>query len=335
MKNPLIILAALCIGFLASCSDNDRFRVNGTIEGKPTMNLRASYYADGAYRSVITAVRNGEFEFFASASQPALLEITDYDYHSLGRLLVQNGNTYNISIDPADPRAVKASGSEPNERWSAFLRDNKTDLDADANSTVARYIHANPADIVSTLLLLTEYDSTINPVEADSLLRVIDPKAQPASLTEGYNFMLQRLVSERAFAPVMPFGYFDGADSLKTYNPRDSHLSIIALSNASAPRADSIVPMLRELRRLHKKSELAVLDISLDPDTISWRSSTRADSARWTQAWATGGIAAPAVSSLGIPATPYFIVCDSVGTQIYRGPSAAGARAAVDSLVRK
>lgn len=83
----ILYLAALVLALAAgACSDTEQFRVNGTIKGKPSQNLRVGYYADGVFHSQITAAREGEFEFFASSSQPAVLEITDYEYRPLGRL---------------------------------------------------------------------------------------------------------------------------------------------------------------------------------------------------------------------------------------------------------
>ena len=79
---------------MAACSSNDQFRVNGTVEGNPTMNMRAVYYADGVYKTVITAVREGKFEFTGNASQPTVLEIMDYEYRPLARLYVKNGDEY-------------------------------------------------------------------------------------------------------------------------------------------------------------------------------------------------------------------------------------------------
>ena len=128
MKRLSYIILALLSIITAAGSADDQFRVNGTIEGKPTMNLRAGYYADGKYKTVITAVREGEFEFFGSAGQPSILEITDYDYRPIARLYVVNGETYDVSLEQGRPYSVKASGNPVNERWSEFLRTNEKSL---------------------------------------------------------------------------------------------------------------------------------------------------------------------------------------------------------------
>lgn len=330
----LLYIAALVMALVAgACSNTEQFRVNGTIKGKPTQNLRAGYYADGVYHSLISAVRDGEFEFFASSSHPTLLEITDYEYRPLGRLYVVNGETYTIDIDPADPYAVKAAGSDVNERWSAFLRDNADALRADANDAVARYIAANPADVVSSILLLTVYDSSRSSEEADSLLGLIAPEARPSSLTDGYVYLLQRLISEEALAPLSDIRYIDMRDSLATFDARAASASLIAVSEQSE-RPDSITGALRALYKRHGRSRMAILDFSVDPDTLTWRRAVRADSTEWKHGWAPGALAGIGVDKLGVPSTPFFVVCDSAGTQLYRGASVSRAAATVDSIIK-
>ncbi|MDE6612765.1 MAG: hypothetical protein K2K22_09430 [Muribaculaceae bacterium] len=325
-----VLLAALLAG---ACSDTEQFRVNGTIKGKPTQNLRAGYYADGVYRTVITAVREGEFEFFASSTQPTLLELTDYEYRPIGRLYVVNGETYTIEIDPADPYAVKSGGSEVNERWSAFLRDNADALRSDANAAVARYVEANPADIVSTLLMLTAYNSSDSPEKADSLMALIAPEARPSSLTDGYTYLLQRLVSETALGHVGKVRYIDMRDSLATFDTAVRPASLIAVT-AHSERGDSVITALRGLYRRHGSSKFGILDFSVDADTVVWHRAVRSDSTAWKHGWTPGGLAGIGVDSLGVPSVPFFVVCDTTGTQLYRGASVTRAAATVDSILK-
>lgn len=105
---------------MAACSSDEQFRVSGTVEGNPTMNMRAGYYADGVYKTVITAVREGKFEFTGIAPQPTVLELMDYDYHPLVRLYVKNGDTYDVRMNVQDIYDVDISGNSECSRWSAF-----------------------------------------------------------------------------------------------------------------------------------------------------------------------------------------------------------------------
>lgn len=331
----LRLIYLLCLALLAAaCSDSEQFRVNGSIKGKPTMNLRVEYFADGAYRSAITASREGEFEFFGRSSQPAILEITDYDHRPLARLVVRNGENYELVIDPADRLATTMSGGDVNSRWSSLLRDNKDAIAADANAFVASYVGSHPDEILSTVLLMTLFDASRNSRAADSLLNIINPAARPSNLTEGFNYLMQRLVTDETLAPVQSVPYLDFRDRLKTFAPDSFAVSIMAFSKAGAYRADSVVPVLRRLHRKHK-STLGIADFSLDADTTAWKRTMRPDSASWVQGWTPGSFASATADKLGISALPYFVVCDSAGTQVYRGGHIGVAEAVATSLIKK
>lgn len=330
----LWILSLLAM-LLWSCGDEEHFRVSGTIEGNPTMNLRVTYVSDGVYNQLITAAREGAFEFQGSAPSGTVVEVTDYDRKVLGRFYALNGQEFTLRLDRSNPWLIQASGNEPTAEWSRFMRDN-AGLGADraaVNAAIAQYVGANPANIVSTLLLITSFDASADAAAADSLMQLIDPAARPAALTEGFNFLLQRMVAEGASEPVMPFRYFDRRDSLKTFRPSEAEYSLLVFDTNRSGRADSIVPAIKDLLDGRRKNRVKVLELSLDGDTIEWKRSTRRDTATWAQAWAAGGFAARGVANLGVPDTPYFIVCDSTGRQILRTRSVALATDSIRKLL--
>lgn len=332
-KTYTAIFVAACLAAVA-CTNNEQFRVNGTIEGNPTINLRVGYYADGAYRTQITAAREGEFEFFGTARQPAVVDIYDYDYRLLGRLYARNGQTIDVKLARSNPYDISINGDETSSQWADFLRQNADSLRAGgtaANSVIARYIDTHRDNILSTLLLTTAFDSHIQPELADSLLAMIDPSARPSALTDGYNYLLQRVVAETASEPVLPIRYVDRNDSVRIFKPSDKPYSIILMSDADSWRGDSVVPLLRRLEK-GKDKKLAVLDLGLDTDDADWKRYTGADSAAWTQAWVPGGPVAASVERLAVPRLPYFVVCDSTGTQICRTPWASVAGKFIESL---
>lgn len=328
---PGIFAALLAV---TACTNNEQFRVNGTIEDKPTINLRIGYYADGVYRTQITAAREGEFEFFGSARQPAVVDIYDYEYRLLGRLYARNGQTLDVKLARNNPYNIRIDGDETASEWADFLRSNADSLMAGgtaANNVIARYIDAHRDNILSTLLLTTSFDSAAQPELADSLLAIIEPQARPSGLTDGYNYLLQRVVAETASGPVLPIKYLDRNDSIRTFGPADRKYSVLLMSDGDSWRADSVAPLLRRLARKNRR-DIAVLDIGLDPDMAEWKRYTLADSASWTQAWLPGGPVAASIERLAIPRLPYYVVCDSAGTQLCRTPWTAVAERYIDSL---
>lgn len=318
------LTAAAILLSAASCSNTEQFRINGSIEGKPTQNIRAGYYSGGAYHTIVTACREGEFEIFGSSPTPSLLEITDYEHHPLARLIVKNGETYTVDITPSQRYALRTSGSDINTRWSKYLNDNAEALDNDANGTVATYIRDNKADILSTILLVTEYDSGKSPVAADSLMAQIAPEARPSYLTSSFNYILRNLISESAEAPLDSFHYLDREDKNRLFAPSEK-INLLVLSNKSDYRSDSIVPALHRLAKRSKELGLSITDISLDNDTIDFKRGIRSDSATWHRGWLPGILSNPAVERMGVPSLPYFIVSDSTGVQTLRTASAGAA----------
>lgn len=320
----------------SACSNNEQFRINGTIEGKPTLNLRIGYYADGAYRTSILAAREGEFEFYGSANTPALVEILDYDYRPLTRLYAVNGETYEVTLDRSNPYAVDIRGNRTNEEWSRFLRDNAKALregGAKANEAIGTYIGANPGNVVSTLLLLSYYDSSLSPMDADSLLAMIEPQARPSHLTEGYTASLQRLVAAADDTEVLAIPYYYRRGNFPLLKPSDSPYTLMAFTNRST-RGDEHLDFFRQLTKKASGKHLRLIDLSLDNDTVEWRGSVRSDSATWTQGWVAGNVSAIGVDRLAIPSMPYFVVCDSVGQQIFRGNDLHRVSAVADSILK-
>lgn len=319
----------------AACTDHDQFRISGTIEEEPTMNIRVGYYADGVYRTLITVSEKGAFEFYGSSRQPTVVEIYDYEYRLLGRVYAANGQTLDVKLARSNPYDLSVDGNETAKAWADFLRANADSLRADnakANDIIGRYIAANPASTVSTLLLLTSFDSAAEPLMADSLLGLIAPEARPSVLTDGYNYLLQRVVAETADEPVLPFRYMTRTDSVRSFKPADSRISLIAVSDENSKRLDSILPALRRLYKKNGKNKVALIDLSVDSDSRDWKHSVSPDSAKWEQGWTPGGIASPGLERLAIPSVPYFIVCDSTGTQLYRGASVGAAEAYISSI---
>lgn len=331
-------LKALLFGLLAvvatACGDSGRFSVQGTVEGGKSMNLRYVFYNGNAFAQGITAVRDGRFSFEGATMQPAMMELYDNDYRLLGRLYVANGDEIECTIDPSDPYMLRAAGNDAIERWTRWQRDNASALNAGrADALVEKYVGEHPADVVSTLLLTSLYDtSTPDGVRrADSLLSLIEADARPMNITQSFIAQLDANL-HAADTRVRDFKarvLGKGPDTLRV---ADAALSVYAFSTEHSLRKDSVVPLLRELHKRNGRRSVRVLDISLDADTTAWRRITRPDSADWTQAWLPGGIAARGIDSLAVPSLPYFIVADSTGRQLLRTPSAAALKHFVESL---
>lgn len=323
-----LFLALLLIG----CSDNENFRINGTFDSSESSNIIMAYRSNGAYRTDVSAVREGKFEFFGSSDQPGVVELYDYNHRLLARLYARNGETFEIAVDRSQPLKTKVTGNEVSERWSAFLVDNADELEKGsqaANDLIAAYVQRHPADIVSTLLLTTLFDASAEAQRGDSLLSLIDAPARPSALTDDFAFMLRR--SATAADSISTIRYADTDNETHILDVKDKPLTVIAFGRAGAFRTDSLVPAFDRLSR-RKTGGAALLEIDFEPygSTVTGAS---ADTARWAIGRVPGGPASTALESLGIPSEPYFILADSTGRILYRGPHAGvAARLAADKL---
>lgn len=323
-KRNFSVLAAVLL-ILAACTNTEQFRVNGVIEGKPTMNIRVGYWADGSYRTIVTAAREGEFEFFGSSRGPTIVEITDYDYRPLGRIYAQNGETFELHIDRSKPYETEVKGNDASERWARFYADNADAMGSGAaNDAIAKYIAGHPDDIVATLILLTSYDASRDALMADSLLSMIAPQARPSILTEGFTYSLQRLVADSATDSVASFR-FQRADSADVFMPSANTVSLLAFTLENNDDYPALAEALETVARQLSK-EAKVYDMRVDPP----RGYLAPDTIKRITGYLIGGLTTPGVDRLGIARLPLFIVCDSAGVQLYRGNDLDAARSAAD-----
>lgn len=328
VKIRLILKMALAVMLLGTtaCGNSDTFTVSGSIAGNPSMNLRVIYYTDGKVFTGVTAVRDGDFAFEGTAPEDALVELYDNEYRLITRLVARNGDEIKVDFDPRDRSKLQIKGNPAAERWAEFSR-KTADADAAArNAAVEAYVTANTGDPVSAMLVMTEYDCRTGSASiADSLLTLLAPEARATDITAGYNAMLDHLNSTTSRSTVSTIPYLAPGGRTKVFNPRRADISLIAVSRRGDER-DSIVAVLRKLHNHKTKQHLELLDLSIDPDTVTWSVGLRRDSVKWTAGWVAGSISGLALDRLGVPAVPYFIVTDSAGRQLWRGTEIDEAR---------
>ncbi len=335
MKLTKILTFLAAVIMLAGCGEGDTFRILGTVDGLGTQNLRLIYYTDHAVKVATTTAIDGKFNYEGRAQQPVIVEVfTNNSRVLLGRLVVKNGETVTAQWSTSSPAEVKLSGNKTSEQLAAFISDNKEAIEsrdaADVNAAVERYVNAHPSEFLSTMLILSYYDTTGNEARADSLLMSVDLKARPSAFVEGYSAMLERHNSSVVSATVVPMSLYSSRGSMTTVTPQRSHNTLLCFSTADDGRRDSILPVLKRLAK-RPDSILQVVEISLDPDTATWLAAVRLDSVAYRQVWAPGAVSATAVSSLSVPRAPFFILTDSTGRQLYRGSSVSEVTGVIDT----
>ena len=324
-----ICTAVLAAILLTACGSGDSFRINGKIDGLGTRNLRFYYYDGNTLQVGLASAINNEFYFEGKSEEPTLVTITTNQTNILGYLIAENGDDIQLEMSVNDNSKLNISGNKDAKKLFDFINENNKALSSKdvttINSIVEKYIAANPDDKVSSAVFAIYYDSNINPAHADSVLMSITEKARPSQFITGYQSMLNRFESEAFSEPIMPLTMFCDKDSMATFNPKDSKYSILIFSEGISTRHDSVKAVIDSIGKLYNSKKLTIVNIGLEQDTATWKNTLREEPMAGLNLWMPGGVASPVIRKLNISHTPTFIVCDSIGRQIYRGRSLTAA----------
>ncbi len=323
---------------LNSCGDSTTFSIKGEINEGGTQNMRAIYYADDKINLLTIQVKDGKFEFEAKLNAPTIIEFYTSNKALLGRAYVEPGDDIECVLYKNAPYKAQIEGNDVSQRWSQFLNDN-ADIIASGNAQkineiIARYINANKNDVLSTLLLITEYVNPQNEKEATKLISTIALEARPQHLIECYELLLDRSNNVIANEKFSMTSYYSSTDSLKTFLSHTSSYSIITFSNGETRDNNAIADSMRAFQEKYHPKRLQQIDLSLDFDTLEWKKSIKNDSATWIQGWVVGAVSAHSIERLGITRLPFYVVVDSTGKQVYRGNQIDKATIEVDSCLK-
>jgi len=332
LKSLIIQILALIV--LTACDSETAFTVSGSIDGIGAQMLSLTYFADGTLRRVSSPASNGQFSIKASAKEPSLATLTLSDGTPIATLVVENGVKIKVTADLADPTGITVEGNDPSEKIAAWIKDNaqviKQSDAAAINASIAEFIAENSGDISATALLVTHFRTEGYEHMADSLFTSISTDARPAALVQNFNAVLASKLSATTTSDIEALTLYEYGDSLVSYNPRAYQTSLLCFLSADRRLRDSVIPELKNMAEQFNDKQFRIIEISTTPDSATWKSSVKNDSATWNRIWAPGSVSAPGIRKLGIERVPYFIVASSDGAQIYRGISISAARQIID-----
>lgn len=314
---------------LVSCTGSNSFKLEGKMADGSTMNIRIVYAGPDNVNNVLTASREGVFALTGNAPDDgAILEVLDNSYRPLARVFVQNGDKIKLTINPTDATQNSATGNKITEAWMQWRNDNAKILASrnarTINKAIESYVKANPDDVLSTILVVTEYVPS-DPIAVAKLLTSIEAAARPSSLVDSYAMTAALGEDGRGVdnLKVAAIPYMADNDSIKTFNPRRHRRSLLVFTGESSGR-DTINPQLAKARK-EMTDKQRIIEFRMDGDTATWHRNLRKDSISWDAAWVPGSVASSGVERLAVPTLPYFIVADSTGRQLYRGTSVSAA----------
>ena len=326
-------MCVLAGAMAVSCGNDEEFVINCEIKGLGEKGVEMIYFNRGLRKAAFHPV-DDKVSLHGSAPDLTVVEVYTLDNKLLFSCVAQNGDELEVKMNLDEPASLKVKGNEVSEQYAAFVAENAELLGsrdyAGINSLISKTVSAHP-DRISSAVILTRYlMARGNELLADSLINLLTPEARPAALIKGFAAMVGEQVSSSARGDVRPITLRQGRDSVSgrdttvRFVPSFHSYSLMAFTYEH--KSDTITNRLKELKRDYPNNRrFDALEISLQPDSASWRTAILGDSAKWLQAWAPGGSASPQIRSLAIPATPFFIVTDSTGRQLYRGGSITAA----------
>ncbi|MCC8071252.1 MAG: DUF4369 domain-containing protein [Bacteroidales bacterium] len=332
------MVAAIMTLSLASCGDDENFRIQGEVAGGGGQMIDFIYYARGAMQRVSVPAEGGKFILQGQSSSPTLGFLYLSGSTPLATIVVENGDNIECKLSAEDPLAAEVKGNKTSSAVADFLHENadairKGDVEA-VNQAIAKYVGSHPKSMASTVLMVTRFSSEGYEKMADSLMSLIPLKARPTAVVQGFNTVMASLLSTEANAELQSMGLYDRRDTIIRYMPRQQSLALFAFVGPERSQRDTIVPSLRALSDTFPKRRLKVMEISTALDSARWRQSVDGDSASWVQAWTPGSVASSAFRKMAVPRVPFFIVADSTGSQIYRGGSIEKAKSLINRRLK-
>ncbi len=341
-----LLLAILTAVVMTGCVKNE-FTVDFSLDAKVSGNYMLRYYASdkrtGFWMETIAPVEKGVYEARCIARNPSLVYIFQPGSRIPSAVFyARRGDRIEISGDSPDPAKWTIGGNDINEdltrfRKEYFLSDATSDSQK-INAAITKFVKANPDAEASGILVLTLYDRRIDENGFTRLWNSLGEKARSADITDLAG-VADKLTSAKEGAPgkVGTLHLHVMGDSLVELNPakQDATLLYFRRSDEGASResADSL-KALSSLPGFTKHGKIAA--ISFESDSTAWLMRARTDSVKGVlHAWMPAAETSPTAIALSVRRTPFFIVADRKGRQVYRGDDRTKATAAFRRLVRE
>ena len=310
----LLLVAAMC-----SCSSNS-FKIDGNLTNVEGGAVRVTFMGDsGVVDETVNTDKKGHFSFQGSATQPVLVSLLTKRGEPIVMAVAANGDHIKVKGDASKAMEVAVKGNRLNEDWQLF-RDEHKAFYTDPNpsrldAAIEKYVREHPADMLSTVLLIADYSDYDDLDKVDKMLKGIDVKVRPESLTQAVQGLskkgnnLPRLLTlnlwkhgERGFEEIKLSG-----------SPK--FLSLWASPHKDRENMRSKMKGMLE----GAEGKIRVIDILAESDTMGWHKTIAGED--WPHYWAPGGPLEQGIQLLGITSLPWFAVTDSTGLVVYSGPS--------------
>lgn len=341
-KIKILMLALMSLTLLstAGCSGAKEFRLDAASDDIGTQNITLVYATEGGYRVESVPAVDGQFSLTGTLSSPTFVEVYTGSGNLLGAFIVEGGDHIKARFSALNPENISIEGNDDAEMLTGFLAENrqlleKNDFDG-LNRAIDGFVRKNPKQFASTVLLTRYFTVEGYENEALELMQLIPDKYRGNGFTDGFGQLLNASLASDTLLLDGVRAYSTG-DTATIFSPRGAKLNLVMITDNDTRLGDSIRDMLSAIRAgSPDAAKVRVVDMGCDRDTLMWHTSLHAlpddYPAGVTRLWLTAGMAAEGIAQAAPTAIPYFILTDSTGRLLYRGPSASATRAAYGNL---
>lgn len=331
--------------FLAvSCTKNE-FKLEFHLPQDISANYKTIYYAAGKEGGLtlehVVAIAEGKGEYTGFTRIPTLVSIYDNSLKPPCVIYVERGKTIKITGDTKNPISWEIENDKINKALTSWRKENLEVLMGgkadEINKAVEKFVKENLDNPVSTIILLNYFSRMEDEKLYEKLWRELDAKAKDQkwiSLTSRADQPTENLKTLGRLGTWPLRSYENRTDTL-SLSGRKASLLFFWITGDMSNRMffDSLTSLSQEFPDIDKR---LIADICLDADSSAWRNTLRHDSvSKRFRLWTPHGIADKKAMDLGIFSTPFIIVTDSTGTQIYRGEDIDMALSDFRALIKK
>lgn len=344
MKILCKILLLLIPAVIASgCSGSREFRLDAASDDIGTQNVTLIYYTGGSYHVESVPAIDGQFSVTGSLSAPTYVEVYTGTGSLLGEFIVEGGDHIEARFSALNPENISIKGNDDAESLAEFLKNNRKLVDSNdfdgLNRAIEEFVRDDPERFVATVLLTRYYTVEGYEDKAIELIQMIPEKYRKENFSEGFEQMLNVSLASDTLS-LKEIRAFSKEDTAATFLPGGTRLNLVMLTDNDSRGADSIKAMISALRAGSPAVDsLRIVDLGCDRDTLLWHSSLRALPEDYprdvTRLWLNAGVATEGIALAAPTTIPYFLLADSTGRLLYRGPSASATRAAYGRITRK
>lgn len=327
--------------FLASCMKNE-FLIHFDFPKDYMGNYIASYYAwnskEGTWVEHTIPIQQGKAEMKCITHRPTIVYLRDASSGNSIAVYAERGDEIVITGENSDMNKWTVSGNKTSEMWSEWRNKNadilskgRSEFTKEKEKAISDFVDANKSEILSTLILLTEWNRRANP---DGFLKIwnsIEEDAKDPRLLElcgctdllGVEFTVDakgKLVRSKAklLSDMVLRSRDNGIDTLRPHKVKSSLLYFFAEANSDR---NEVIDSLRVIADEFPDSAKRIISVvSLHPDSMAWINAVRRDTVKAVvNAWMPRGVADSLAVSIGVARTPWFVVIGKGGKESYSG----------------